>query len=125
VVCGRNAALRRRLAAGGRVIALGWVDDMPSLLRAADVVVQNAGGLTSLEAMASGIPVVSYRCLPGHGSANAAVLQRLGLAVWPRTPAELTAVLAAVPRSAGFAALGMAPEATQLIRALTQSPVAV
>ena len=27
---------------------LGWVDDMPALMRASDVVVQNAGGLTSL-----------------------------------------------------------------------------
>jgi glycosyltransferase involved in cell wall biosynthesis len=125
VVCGQNAALRRRLAATGRVIALGWVDDMPSLLRAADVVVQNAGGLTSLEAMASGVPVLSYRCLPGHGSANAAVLERLGLAVWPRTPSELTATLAAGPRPAGFGALGAAPEATRLIRALTPSAVAV
>jgi len=33
VVCGHNTTLRDRLAAGGRAIALGWIDDMPSLLR--------------------------------------------------------------------------------------------
>ncbi len=115
VVCGHNARLRRRLAAAGRVIALGWVDDMPSLLRAADVVVQNAGGLTSLEALASGVPLVSYRCLPGHGVANAAALQRLGLAPWPRTSKELSAALARPPATR-WAALAAAPEATGLIR---------
>ncbi|GAB1644128.1 galactosyldiacylglycerol synthase [Krasilnikovia sp. MM14-A1259] len=95
VVCGRNDALRRRLAASAATLALGWVDDMPSLLRVADVVVHNAGALSSLEAMASGVPVVSYRCLPGHGVANAAVLEELGLSLWPRNPRDLTAALAA------------------------------
>jgi UDP-N-acetylglucosamine:LPS N-acetylglucosamine transferase len=123
VVCGRNTGLRKRLAATGRVISLGWVDDMPSLLRAADVVVHNAGGLSSMEALASGIPLISYRCLPGHGTANAAALERLGLSAWPRTPAHLPAALAAASRAqtaAAFATLTMAAEATGLIRALTR-----
>jgi UDP-N-acetylglucosamine:LPS N-acetylglucosamine transferase len=121
VVCGRNTALRDRQAATGRVIALGWIDDMPSLLRAADVVVHNAGGLTSLEALASGVPRVSYRCLPGHGTANAAVLERLGLSSWPRTPLELSSALATASRlrsAAGFAALASAAEPAELIRSL-------
>lgn len=101
VVCGRNTGLRERLAATGQVIALGWVDDMPSLLRAADVVVNNAGGLTAMEALASDVPVVSYRCLPGHGVANAAALERLGLATWPRTVAELGPALRAASMPAG------------------------
>lgn len=123
VVCGQNTALRYRMAATGRVIALGWVDDMPSLLRAADVAVQNAGGLTGLEALASGVPLISYRCLPGHGVANAAVLERIGLAAWPRTPAGLAAALAAATgqrTAAGYAALTAAAEATELIRSVAR-----
>jgi UDP-N-acetylglucosamine:LPS N-acetylglucosamine transferase len=81
-LCGNNAELRRRIAAAGTGVALGWVTDMPALVRAAGVVVQNAGGLTSLEAMAAGVPVISYRCLPGHGTTNAAALDRAGLAPW-------------------------------------------
>ncbi|WP_327066069.1 MGDG synthase family glycosyltransferase [Kitasatospora sp. NBC_01302] len=93
-VCGHNEAMRERISAAGHGVALGWVDDMPDLLRACDVVVQNAGGLTSLEAMASGLPVVSYRCLPGHGVTNAAALDEAGLADWIREEKRLGAALA-------------------------------
>lgn len=94
VVCGRNESLRRRLTRVGAGHVYGWVDDMPRLMRACDVVVQNAGGLTSSEALASGRPVITYRCLPGHGRANARVLDAAGLVRWVREPAELADALA-------------------------------
>jgi processive 1,2-diacylglycerol beta-glucosyltransferase len=93
VACGRNDALRQRLARTGPGIALGWVDDMPALLRACDVVVQNAGGLSSLEALATGLPVVTHRPVPGHGLTNAAALDAAGLAPWVRRPELLAPVL--------------------------------
>lgn len=89
VLCARNQTLRRRLARDPRIIALGWVSDMASLYAAVDVVVQNAGGSTSLEALAAGVPVLSYRCLPGHGETNAANLERAGLVPWVRAPEDL------------------------------------
>jgi UDP-N-acetylglucosamine:LPS N-acetylglucosamine transferase len=58
------------------------------------VVVQNAGGLSTSEALASGLPVVTYRCLPGHGRSNAAVLDTDGTVPWLRTPADLAPGLA-------------------------------
>lgn len=94
VVCGHNETLRRRLSRDGRVITLGWVDDMPALMHAGDLVVQNAGGLTSLEALASGLPVISYECLPGHGRTNAAALDDAGWAPWVRERGDLDAALA-------------------------------
>ncbi|ARF59154.1 UDP-N-acetylglucosamine--N-acetylglucosamine transferase [Streptomyces gilvosporeus] len=93
VVCGRNEALARQLSADGIEHAYGWVDDMPGLMHAADVLVQNAGGLTSLEAFAAGLPVASYRCIPGHGLTNAAALDEAGVAAWIRDPADLEGVL--------------------------------
>jgi UDP-N-acetylglucosamine:LPS N-acetylglucosamine transferase len=93
VVCGRNESLRRRLTRAGIGDVYGWVDDMPRLMRACDVVVQNAGGLTSSEALASGRPVITYRCLPGHGRANARVLDAAGLVRWVREPDELADAL--------------------------------
>ncbi len=89
IACGSNHALRTRLEASGVGIAMGWVDDMATLMHACDVVVQNAGGLTCLEALASGLPVISYRCLPGHGRTNAAALVQAGWCPWPRSTQQL------------------------------------
>jgi UDP-N-acetylglucosamine:LPS N-acetylglucosamine transferase len=93
VACGHNETLRRRLTELETVIPIGWTDDMPALVRACDVVVQNAGGLSSLEALACGVPVVTYRCLPGHGLTNARALDEAGWAVWIRTPEQLPTIL--------------------------------
>ncbi|WP_327406509.1 glycosyltransferase [Streptomyces sp. NBC_01288] len=89
VVCGRNETLADQLRADGIEHVHGWVDDMPGLMHAADVLVQNAGGLTSLEAFATGLPVASYGCIPGHGLTNAAALDEAGVAAWIRDPAQL------------------------------------
>ncbi|MFI5625082.1 galactosyldiacylglycerol synthase [Nocardioides sp. NPDC051685] len=94
VLCGTDARLRRRLGRIPGVVALGWRDDIPDLMRACDHVVQNAGGFTSLEALASGAPVVTYRPLPGHGVANSVNLEAAGLIPWARTPQELSRLLA-------------------------------
>ncbi|MDX6229729.1 MAG: hypothetical protein QOI76_3119 [Frankiales bacterium] len=80
VVCGRNEDLRRRLATEPNCIALGWVDWMPDLVASSDVLIQNAGGMTCLEAFASRVPVVSRNCIPGHGTANSVVLDQAGVA---------------------------------------------
>ncbi|MFC0006413.1 MGDG synthase family glycosyltransferase [Micromonospora siamensis] len=88
VVCGRNETLRERLLRHHEHV-FGWVDDMPALMRAVDLVVENAGGLTCQEALASGLPVVTYRPIPGHGRANASVLARHGLTRWVPAPEQL------------------------------------
>ncbi|WP_433042907.1 MGDG synthase family glycosyltransferase [Dactylosporangium sp. CS-033363] len=93
VVCGRNEQLRARVRRQGHAIALGWVDDMPALMRTCHVVVQNAGGLSSLEALTAGRPVLTYRCIPGHGRTNAEVLDRIGWVPWIRDRAGLAAGL--------------------------------
>ncbi|MFI5879300.1 glycosyltransferase [Streptomyces sp. NPDC051554] len=93
VVCGRNETLADQLRADGIEHVHGWVDDMPGLMHAADVLVQNAGGLTSLEAFAAGLPVASYGCIPGHGLTNAAALDEAGVAAWIQDPAQLKHVL--------------------------------
>lgn len=93
VLCGRNDELRRRWAGEPRVVALGWRDDVPALMATADVLVHNAGGLSFTEALVAGLPALTYLPIPGHGRANAAVLERAGIAAWPRTPDELAAAV--------------------------------
>lgn len=95
VVCGRNTALRDQLLAAGHPHVFGWVADMPRLMHAVDAVVQNAGGLTTFEALAAGLPVFTYRCLPGHGRANAGVLDRIGIVPWIHSADDLAAALPA------------------------------
>ncbi|WP_319462838.1 MGDG synthase family glycosyltransferase [Micromonospora sp. RTP1Z1] len=95
VVCGRNEALYDRLRQSCDHV-FGWVDDMPTLMRAVDVVVENAGGLTCQEALACGVPVVTYRPIPGHGRANASILARSGLTRWVPTSAQLRPTLDAL-----------------------------
>ncbi|MET7704683.1 wax ester/triacylglycerol synthase domain-containing protein [Micromonospora sp. NPDC005413] len=94
-VCGRNERLADRLEAlnvpPGRLVIRRWVDDMPTLLRAARLLVTNAGGATALEAWATGTPVVMYRPIAAHGAANAALMTAAGLAETAQDPASLVA----------------------------------
>jgi processive 1,2-diacylglycerol beta-glucosyltransferase len=96
VLCGTNTALRDRLTEIGVGYALGWVEDMAVAMRACDVVVQNAGGLSSLEALATGLPVITYRCLVGHGRTNATALEDAGIVPWVREKSELRGTLRAL-----------------------------
>ncbi len=93
VVCGQNEDLRQRLIEQGVEHVYGWVEDMPGLMHACDVLVQNAGGMTVYEARACGLPVITYRTLPGHGETNAAALDEAGTAPWVRAEAELRPAL--------------------------------
>jgi UDP-N-acetylglucosamine:LPS N-acetylglucosamine transferase len=93
VLCGRNTKLREELNAEPGVVALGWRDDVPALMGLADLLVHNAGGLTLTEALTAGLPAVTFRPIPGHGTANAGTLADAGLAAWPKDADELTEVL--------------------------------
>ncbi len=127
VLCGTDARLRRRLARVPGVIALGWRDDVPALMATSACIIQNAGGFTSLEALASGTPVVTYRPLPGHGAASSANLERAGLVPWARTPEDLGLLLAAAATSLHLDRLpaGAPDVVTVLTGAARRVPVAV
>jgi processive 1,2-diacylglycerol beta-glucosyltransferase len=85
IVClaGRNeqlaAKLGRSFAQEPRVHVLGFTDKMPELLAAADVLVHSTGGVTCLEAMAAGTPVVSYGLPVGHARVNTRAMAALDL----------------------------------------------
>ncbi|WP_255947081.1 MGDG synthase family glycosyltransferase [Streptomyces odontomachi] len=84
VLCGDNPRLRRALARVPGALAPGWVDDMPGLMGACRVLIDNAAGQTALEALAMGLPVVGYRPIPGHGVAGVRAMAALGLSDHPR-----------------------------------------
>ena len=70
-VCGRDEKLRAELDERGYGTVIGWTDEMPALMTAADALVENAGGLTCMEAFAVGLPVITYLPIAGHGKDNA------------------------------------------------------
>jgi UDP-N-acetylglucosamine:LPS N-acetylglucosamine transferase len=85
IVClaGRNeqlaGRLRRKFADEPRVHVYGFTDRMPEILSAADTLVHSTGGVTCLEAKATGTPVVSYGLPVGHARLNTRVMADLGL----------------------------------------------
>jgi processive 1,2-diacylglycerol beta-glucosyltransferase len=101
VVCGRDEAVRRDMSAraaetSGRSIVIGWTDEMPSLMAACDALVENAGGLTSLEAMRAGLPVVTFRPIAGHGVENTSTMAEMGVSRLAADTPELLAALGAL-----------------------------
>ncbi|MDQ3763689.1 MAG: hypothetical protein M3460_19330 [Actinomycetota bacterium] len=97
-VCGRNkrlqATLCRRREHADRLLVLGWVDGMATLMAAVDVVVNNAGGVTAIEALSCGRALVMFRPIAGHGRASAAAMAAAGLAVVCIRRRRLTRLLA-------------------------------
>jgi processive 1,2-diacylglycerol beta-glucosyltransferase len=89
VICGRDEKLQTELTARGHGTILGWRDDMPRLMAACDVMVENAGGLTANEAFAVGLPVVTFLPIAGHGKDNAEGMAELGVTRYARTPEQL------------------------------------
>ncbi len=96
VVCGRDDRLQARLSRipGGR--ALGWTDQMPALMAASDALVENAGGLTAMEALSIGLPIISYKPIAGHGKQNTREMSEAGVSRLARGRTQLLADLAEV-----------------------------
>ncbi len=70
-----------------------FVDDMPSLMRAADCIVSKAGGLIVTEALACGKPLLLVDALPGQEEGNAAYVVEGGAGESARAPIEALEIL--------------------------------
>jgi processive 1,2-diacylglycerol beta-glucosyltransferase len=84
-VAGRNAAAHARLSAmaqqhGSRLLAVGFTDDMHTLMSASDLVITKPGGLTVSECMALGKPMLLVAPIPGQEEHNAGYLVEEGAA---------------------------------------------
>ena len=86
VVCGRNGDLKQRVEhlvrdSGDRFRVLGYTDDMPALMRVADLLISKPGGMTSAEALAAGLPMCIVNPIPGQEERNSDHLLEEGIAV--------------------------------------------
>lgn len=96
VVCGHNRALAQRLTrrcaeAPFPVRVFGFVETMPELMQASDLLVTKAGGITIMEALTVGVPMVLCGTIPGQESFNAEYVVAHGAAVNAAHPAEAVA----------------------------------
>lgn len=88
VVCGRNADLQaalERVPSALPVRALGFIDNVPELMGASDIVITKAGTGTLCEALAAGLPVILYDAVPGQEDGNREYLASHDAAVWRPT----------------------------------------
>lgn len=85
VVCGRNAALARRLEGfpdvGHPMRVVGYTTEMDVWMAASDLLVGKAGGLTSSEALALGLVLIIVNPIPGQEERNSDHLLEDGVAI--------------------------------------------
>jgi UDP-glucose 4-epimerase len=97
-LCGRNDKLRAKVMARfgdePRLRVMGFTDRMGDVLAAADVLVHSSAGLTVLEAIIRGCPVVSYGFGYGHVRASNAAMERFKLAQVARRERDLEPAIA-------------------------------
>lgn len=93
IVCGENEAAARRLRIAARhsampAVVFAFTQEMAELMGASDLIVSKAGGLTVMEALSRGRPLVFYYAIPGQEEVNAQYVQRHGAAIRVRRPHE-------------------------------------
>lgn len=94
VVCGYNDKLKNQLESDlgkskHQVILTGHVDFIHELMAISDILITKPGGLTTSEAVASELPMLLYRPLPGQEQDNAKLLVELGVALQVKNTDEL------------------------------------
>ncbi len=93
-VCGRNPELVHALETVGKSSAVplrvfGFMDEMPLLMAASDVMVAKPGGLTVSEALAAHLPMILYGAIPGQETHNERFLRSHEAAVSAPTPSAI------------------------------------
>ncbi|WP_426195961.1 MGDG synthase family glycosyltransferase [Massilia sp. DWR3-1-1] len=86
VVAGKNEAALAALQAlapawPGRLAALGFTDQVATLMGGADIVITKPGGLTSAECLAVGVAMIVNAPIPGQEERNADYLLEQGVAL--------------------------------------------
>lgn len=71
------------------VHTFGYVEQIADFMSAASLLVTKAGGVTTAESLALGLPMVIFRAIPGQEEANALYLSRHGAALTARHHGDL------------------------------------
>jgi processive 1,2-diacylglycerol beta-glucosyltransferase len=98
VVCGHNRPLADRLnilsaSSPMPVRVYGFVETMPELMQVSDALITKAGGLTVMEALAVGLPMILCGTIPGQEQFNAEYVVQRGAGVMVPTAREAIAAV--------------------------------
>ena len=97
-VAGRDRLVRPRLDALRRQVALdlrvfGWIETIPELMGAADLLITKPGGVSTSEAMAMGLPMILTHPIPGVEEQHVKFLVQQGAAVAAETVSEIKSLV--------------------------------
>ena len=96
IIAGRNQALQTSLKSANLQTAhkiYGFVDMMPDLMNAADVILTKAGPGTISEAFVTGLPIILYSKMPGQEDGNVDYVVGKGAGVWAPYPEQVVTTL--------------------------------
>ncbi len=119
IVTGRNEALRAALDAIHWEIPTqiyGFVDTMPALMHAADLLVTKAGPGTISEALIAGLPMILSDYIPGQETGNVDFVERNGVGRYVNDPAAIAELVQEWSRRGNPALATMARNAARLAR---------
>jgi processive 1,2-diacylglycerol beta-glucosyltransferase len=96
-VTGKNAAMYEKIShiaksAPQMIKPFGYVENVHELMAVSDILISKPGGVTSAEALASGLPVLIYNPLPGQEEANARYLTSQGAAYLATSFCQLSTI---------------------------------
>ena len=97
ITVGKDADFKEAVerAVAGRAEVLGWTDRIPELMLSSHLVVSKAGGATTHECVAAGVPMVITQVIPGQEAGNGRLIVEHGAGAYGLTPAQARAAIAA------------------------------
>lgn len=95
IICGHNEKLKVHLqemlkSSKHTIILKGYVNQVHEFMALSDLLITKPGGLTTSEAIASELPMLLYRPLPGQEQDNAKFLLEAGVAVEAKCDSDLS-----------------------------------
>ncbi len=99
MVCGKNAGLQQsleKISFSYPIRIFGFVDFMPDLMEASDLIVAKTGGLTTCESLAKGIPLIVLEPIPGQETRNAEILKERNAAFFMEKPEQIKVIVQSI-----------------------------
>jgi len=95
VVCGHNKSLYEKLSGQEKPLVkiCGLVNNMDELMAVSDAMVTKPGGLSTSEALVSGLALIFFSAIPGQETNNIKVLKHYGLGISGCSIPEMARIL--------------------------------